>query len=370
VDFAAVEIVEEPPRAGWYTHGDDWDVTTDRWLYYQTLQDSGVLVITGPSQSGKTFLLAALAHSVASGEPFFGTEPDDRGAALVVFGGSEGAGFKNRMIALHSTERLPVSSYKLKENLGSAAAVPRLIEELKAQCDWLKARFGFPVRLVVIETLSSCGLIQKDENANAECAGALRDLARISAELTAHQGVGVLCAFTHHPPKEGTGPRGGGALLANADCALEIEREGEAAVRTLRLTKARNASQRALGTFTLLPYVLGHDHKGRPVTTCRLSVGAIGAAAVIEGALTNEARLRRLIRDLAMLDVETGELTVAVPSLRTRWDDARADLPDDKSRRDAMSRALRIMEAKSAIRRDFRDGTELIVIREASSVAS
>lgn len=286
--FEAVPVLQAPQLDDWCTHGDDRDVAAEGWLYHRIVADRGVLLITGPSQSGKTFLLASVAHSVASGAPFAGVEPDDRGAVLVVFGGSEGAGFKNRLLALDPTGALPISWPRRAVRLDSVNAIRSALLGVKAQASYLKARFGLPARLIVFETLSSLGLVA-DENDNVQCANAVSTMNRIAEELAAHQGLpGVVSAFTHHPPKNGTGSRGGGALLNNADYALEVFREGREAVRTLELTKARNAQQRALGSFTLVPCVIGKDERGRDVDTCTVSFGAVatgpgGGCAPLQG---------------------------------------------------------------------------------------
>jgi hypothetical protein len=85
--------------------------------------------------------------------------------------------------------------------------------------------------------------------------------------------LGILFITTHHPPKEGRGTRGAGAITASADYVLEIFREGRDTLRRVELVKARDAEQRMLGTFSLVPVQLGVDRKGRPVTSMAVSMG-------------------------------------------------------------------------------------------------
>ncbi len=77
--------------------------------------------------------------------------------------------------------------------------------------------------------------------------------------------------FSHHPTKDKIGSRGAGALTDNADFHIEIVREKGATLRDVHLSKARNAEQRPLGSFTLVPVKLGVDEKGREVTSAVVS---------------------------------------------------------------------------------------------------
>ncbi len=52
---------------------------------------------------------------------------------------------------------------------------------------------------------------------------------------------------------------------------MEIVREKAGSIRELQVTKARDAQQRSLGVFTLIPKELGRDRRGRPVTSCYVS---------------------------------------------------------------------------------------------------
>jgi hypothetical protein len=274
LDFDGVQLAEvEQPAApvgggAWVRHGDAWN-TAQPWLFYKLLADRGVAGIVGPSQSGKTFLCTHLAHSLATGRKFFGQEPDERGGTIVVFGGTEGSGFVERLAALGADETLPISGLRVGP-LSERGSLDRLLAEITQEADRMRLEFGVPLRLVILETLSASGLLE-DETDNAKCAEAINALAALSLKLQRHVGNGVLVLFTHHPPKEGRGARGGGALFNNSDYFLEVLREGNETVRKLELTKGRNAPIRVLGGFTLPPVELGQDERGRPVTSCVIS---------------------------------------------------------------------------------------------------
>ena len=268
VAFSGVDVEPAPTAdvqpSRWFRHGDEWDRNV-RWLYHEVLPAVGVAVIVGAPQSGKTFVDVELGRSVAAGKPFFGIHPDDRGGVAYLFAGTEGSALPMRLAALCEHDALPISATSVSD-LSARGALGKLLEDLRVESKRMQDNFGVPLRLVVLETLNASGLLV-DENDNAEIGMAFANLGTLSRDLDA------LVLTTHHPPKNGEGARGGGAIVASADYVLEITREGTDAVRYLDLTKARDAEQRQLGTFTLLKTDLGEDSRGRPITSMTVSMG-------------------------------------------------------------------------------------------------
>ena len=254
-----------PQTAGrqWLHHGDSWSRNTS-WLVYQTLPTTGVAILTAPSQAGKTFIALHLASCLAKGEEFFGTLPEDKGGTIVL-AAEGGMGLGPRLAALGGGGRLPIAATQIS-SLGVSGAVTALREDLRAKVADMKRVYGVPVRLIILDTLSASGILPKEED-NAMAAAVMKLFADISLEL------GALFLFLHHPPKTGTGERGASAIRNNADYVLEIFREGKATVRDLELTKGRDAEQRALGSFTLVPVDLGQDDRGRAITSMSVSAG-------------------------------------------------------------------------------------------------
>lgn len=268
VDFGGVDeipapryIKPEPIDRRWVHHGDDIDLDAN-WLFYEMLPQTGVAVLSGPSQGGKTFVLMHLARALATNKSFFGTTPDDRGGTIIL--SAEGRrGIKNRMKALDEPDRLAIVSGDIN-NLASPGALDALAVDLRAKMDAMQEEFGVPVRMIAIDTLSASGLL-KDENDNSEAGIAMKALSKLSEALNA------LVVVTHHPPKDGRGQRGAGAIFNDVDVVIEIIREKTNSIRELQITKARDAQQRSLGVFTLIPVRLGTDSRGRVVTSCRVS---------------------------------------------------------------------------------------------------
>ncbi len=122
------------------------------------------------------------------------------------------------------------------------------------------------MRLIVLETMAASGLLQ-DENDNSEASRAMANLAQISRAMNA------FVLTSHHPAKSGNGSRGASAIPSSADYVIEITRYERAAVREVELTKARDAEQRKLGSFSLVPVTLGEDEDGEPITSMKVSMG-------------------------------------------------------------------------------------------------
>ena len=265
--FSGVEVDQPKPsivRSPWFSHGDDWKGSV-RWLYKNTLPTTGVALLTASSQAGKTFVGLHLANSLLSGQAFFGTEPKEKGATIIL--AAEGFGsIKHRMAALGEPgDRLPISVRSVG-GLAARGAWASLCEDVRARSVVMQAEFGMPVRMIVVDTLSASGILD-DENDNAKAATVMKAFAELSVALN------CLVLVMHHPPKSGHGERGAGAIRNNADYVLEISRDGTSVVRTLEITKSRDADQRSLGSFTLIPKVIGTDEDGETIETMVVSTG-------------------------------------------------------------------------------------------------
>lgn len=246
-------------------HGDTWDRNV-KWLFYEVLPQAGSLVLIGPPNSGKTFLLGETARCLATGKPFFGVEPDDIGGTIFLYAGSEGSSFLRRLAAMGEKEDLPITAFHIG-NLSEKGEWEKVAQAIQDEAERMLFTFGVPLRMIVLETLAASGLIQ-DENNATQAGVAIGALGQIAERL------GVLFATSHHPPKEGRGSRGSGAITGAVDYVVEIFREGRSNVRQVEMTKARDGEQRRIGSFSLLKTEIAKDGRGRPVTTMTVSMGA------------------------------------------------------------------------------------------------
>lgn len=252
------------PKSKWHAHGDEWRGAVT-WLYKGLLPTTGVCLLNGPSQSGKTFVALELADSLRSGRPFFGHAPRMKGATIIL--SAEGFGsMKHRMAALgENGERLPIAT-RYVGNLCAPGEWTELTQDIQAKAEEMAEEYGMPVRMIILDTLSASGAME-DENDNSEAGRVMRAFGELSEAL------GCLFVAIHHPPKSGKGERGAGAIRNNADYVLEVVREGTDPVRQLSVTKSRDGEQKDLGAFTLRPVVLGKDEDGDDEITMRVSTG-------------------------------------------------------------------------------------------------
>ena len=263
-EFAGIsvpEVVTSIVGRRWIRHGAPWQ-QEGRWLFYNTLPATGVAILTGPPGGGKTFIAAHIAEKLATGDPFFGENPDDIGGTIVLAAeGQNSLGPRLSVLGKGRRKSLPISGTPVGP-LNDRAAWEELRRDLHAECDRIEDEYGVAVRLLVLDTLSASGLIV-DENNNGECAKAMKKLDALSVEFN------CLVLVLHHPPKTGGGVRGGSAILASADYVLEIETMENRHVRRFWLSKGRDAeAPRPLGGFGLAKVELGSDLRGRPITTC------------------------------------------------------------------------------------------------------
>ena len=263
--FEGVEIPEpeyRPRQRGkaiWAGDNIDFD---QEWLLFERMPKVGTAMVVAPSGAGKTFLAYELARCLATGDKFFGVEPDETCGTIVLAG--EGlAGVPARMKTLG---HLPIVTLPAGQ-LGDKANVKALVQEIEDLAAVMREKRGARLGLIVLDTLTAVGLLQ-DENNNSECGAAVKTLEALALRFN------CMVLVNHHPPKNGTGARGGGALHAGFDVVLEVAHEKGNEIRYLECTKAREGRVGAWGSFTLISVTVGFDRRGRARTTCEVSMGS------------------------------------------------------------------------------------------------
>lgn len=233
------------------------------WLFDQRLPRSGVALLVGPSEIGKTFVAIDLMRAVAAEKEFFGVKSTFR-AGAVILAAEDIAGVRHRLLRL-GDEALPVRAAHV-ENLRSGEAQRCVGGLLDEACKVFREKqlSGRGLGVVVVDTLSASGLLV-DENNNAQCAEAMRALSSIATE---HH---CLVAVVHHPGKKGGGARGGSALFASADTVLEVRPTKRPGVATLECVKNRNGPKGTWGSFALEPCTIGRKADGGAITTMRVA---------------------------------------------------------------------------------------------------
>ena len=189
---------------------------------------TGLAVMVGPSEAGKSTLAASLAAAVATGTSWAGRAVPVAGDVLVL-AGEDAEGFQTRYdealaaVEGQTTRRTFVREVNLslygetaKDGLGKIA---RAIQHVRP-------------RLLILDTFASFtpGMAENESSGMTTVLAELRKLLSINPDMT--------LLLLHHPPKNGIGMRGHGSMHAAVDIALSVAAKGDHA--TVSLTKKRN----------------------------------------------------------------------------------------------------------------------------------
>lgn len=267
--FSEVTVEPEPkppmPEGRWWNAEDFSDDYEEEWLVWEMFPRVGVCLLVAPPSGGKTLVETHLTDCIRTGEKFFGVEPDHMGSSIIL--ASEAfPSLKKRLRALRKSD----TPHRIHARPVAALASPRawatMCEDVIAEAEHLKTRFGDPVRIVALDTLAASGMLA-DENDNGQAALCMTLLSGLAQKLQ------CLVLVTHHTTKSGKTERGASALRGGADTVIEIHRDGESPVRTLELTKSRDGETKPIGCFTVESLVLGLDSRGREIKTAIMSTG-------------------------------------------------------------------------------------------------
>ena len=257
---------EEYEPAWWvHCHDDEEDRQSSyaniNWLFDQRLPRTGVALLIGPSEIGKTFVAIDATRAVATEGDFFGLKPNTS-AGAVILAGEDAHGTRHRVLAL-GDQSLAIRVAEV-EDLRSEKA-QRCVRDLlqEARNAFREKQLARELGLVVVDTLPASGLLA-DENSNAMCAEAMRVLASMARRFQ------CLVLVIHHPGKKGGGPRGGSALFASADVVMEVRPTKRPGIATLECVKNRNGPKGNWGSFRLEPCTVKTDVDGRDITTMRV----------------------------------------------------------------------------------------------------
>jgi hypothetical protein len=214
-----------------------------------------------------------------------------------------------------------------------------------------------PVRLAVIDTLARA-MAGGNENAS-EVMGALV----MNSDRVRHE-TGACVLYIHHCGKDAArGSRGHSSLKAACDTEIEVTR-GAGGVSVARVTRQRDLESEGSFAFRLEPVELGHNQRGKAVTSCVVMPEALPAEPDAGRPLTATEKIALRTLDQAMkadgimatvFDNDVEGLVVRVGDWR-RWF-YREGKPgaEDEAKRKAFQRAMDGLLAKGRIgtRDDF-----------------
>lgn len=236
------------------------------WTVKGLMISGGLSVIYGPPKSGKSFCAQHAAECVAHGIEFFGKSTKE---GLVVYLCGEGAvGFRQRMVAWRKINGLsPTRNFVMMPSAldisTDSDAVNALIADLKA----LSEMMGQPIVMIVIDTLARY-FGPNDENGALEMGRFVNSISRIQEALVSDLGTNPHVCVVHHTGKNiGAGMRGCNALLAAADCAIEVTVKDDG-VRQARVADTKDSAVPDPFYYVLRSTSVGVDCDGDLTYSC------------------------------------------------------------------------------------------------------
>ena len=235
-----------------------------------TVPRRGTSLIIGQSSTGKSFIGTDLSLSVATGTDFFGRQVKRPGGVVyIALEGGETFGNRVMVAAQHRgiKKEIPFHYSTVQRDLSNDEELERLIGELKQIDSHFQRKFGVPLCLVIIDTMSVAFSLE-NENDNAQVARLCKRLQRIEVETGAHI-MGV-----HHAGKNPeAGARGASAWRGNVDNMLSCaanrnEQTGECRNRRLSVSKYRDGVEGPVSGYELKYVTLGTNEDGEPFGSC------------------------------------------------------------------------------------------------------
>jgi len=262
--FDAAAGIDSVPNIIPFAWARDLSVDFSRPQLVEDLIYPGAFVLTyGESNTGKTFLMFDLAVTISQGKQWFGR---DTMKGLVVYIAGEGVnGVALRKMAYEQRQILGPDAQlvvitRAVDFLTDAADIPALVALIKQ----LETDSGHKCVAVFVDTLARA--IPGGSDSEATDMGMfIKGADAVRAQLD--------CALIaiHHAGKDiSKGARGHSSLRAAVDTELLVE--GQADPRQVSCTKQRDLERAPSFAFDLELQVVGHNPKGKPVTSCVVKV--------------------------------------------------------------------------------------------------
>lgn len=225
------------------------------YLVQDIMPAQGVAAVYGPPASGKSFLAMDLAfHLACHRSAWFCTPIRPVGVIYVALEGQ--GGLKKRMKAWQRHNAVDLAEGVQVWDDPFRLDDPNHIEALAQEA---MAAFGKGC-VIVIDTLAQA-MAGYDENSSAEMGSAIAGAQRLSSIIAG------LVILIHHSGKDPTkGMRGHSSLLGALDASIEVISKVGGRCWKVRKSKDGEAGQEY--DFDLVPYTVGTDRNGQPITSC------------------------------------------------------------------------------------------------------
>lgn len=250
------KTAEKPSRFKPLTFDEVLALKPPTWLLRGLLPVESIIVLWGPPGSGKTFLVIAMALSIAAGHDFAGRKTR-QGKVLYAFGEGLGGAGKRFLAWLQSRKDEDATAAALRENLFSAREVPNLLDPNDVKEFITQVPKG--TVLIAIDTLARA-LVGGDENAARDMGLAVKSADVISRET------GAAVLLVHHCGWNTDHSRGSTSLPGGIHTELSF------CNGCLTTLKQKDLEPAPPLHFQQVPVTVGTDEDGEPITTCRIQL--------------------------------------------------------------------------------------------------
>lgn len=226
------------------------------WLIKDVLPQGDLLMLFGPSGSGKSFVAIDMAAHIATGRSWRGKRVK-KGKVVII--AAEGAGgYGKRMVAWSNynevnIDELEVSVVLVPPNFMESEDIAELVATIRILGD---------VSLIIVDTLAQ---VTPGANENSsEDMGLTASNCRVLGRATS-----ATVLLVHHSGKDLTrGARGWSGMRAAVDAELEVFYEEGAPTRMIKVTKQKDGESGLKFGFRLEQMTLGFDRYGDDITSC------------------------------------------------------------------------------------------------------
>jgi hypothetical protein len=267
-----------------YAHGDPDPRPIKSWLIKHLIPACGHGLLSGQWGAGKTFVAFDLAAALMTGQPFVGHIVKRQcGVLLIAAEGAEEVRLRLEAVVrvkCGGMHRAPFRWYEDTPTLLQKGSTEKLIAMARQADASLRAEFGLPLGLVVVDTLAACaGYTRASEENDAAAGTAVMNILKAVARATNCFVLGV----AHFGKNLEAGTRGTSSREDASDvvlaCLGEKELSGSVVDTRLAIRKHRGGLQGQEYPFILRDVEAPQpDEDGDPVITKVVDWQAPGAA--------------------------------------------------------------------------------------------
>ncbi|NCP62015.1 MAG: AAA family ATPase [Alphaproteobacteria bacterium] len=227
-----------------------------KYLIKGLLEQGGMSVVFGASNSGKTFVALDISCHIALGWEWCGRKL--RKGAVVYVAAEGGLGIAERLTAfrkLHDLDKY-ADVYVVPSNVC-------LCKEESTHEELLEAIQGIPnVKLIVVDTLARA-MGAGDENGSSDMGSFIQNCDIMRQKTNAH-----VMVIHHSGKSEGRGARGHSSLKAAIDTEIQVSQDK--GLIKAEITKQRDGRTGYNLNFALREYEVRKDEDDEPVHSCAL----------------------------------------------------------------------------------------------------